>query len=283
MFGSPGVTSHESCLVAQRRLPCSSCLESEAAFISLAKATMKSPPLSPSHSQPHPTNTSASSTNIDQDGDDSFDTGIHRTPLTKPMQLEAQDELRKFFRLSYLARRPQTPKDLYSPSVCYMPSSMQLAILNHFHLIRDREALAGLLSDWEYLEQDGNKLFNNIKRLNAKFDTQHEERKKAAAKKAATTRKRKADEKAASEAAENLAGGTIDGVALSFDVLNIEGRERAPLRPRKRLRLASQAADASDSSSDENYNPCGRGEAATSQIHNARSPNRMRRSVSRRP
>ena len=215
LFGSPGSTSHEHCLTAQRRLPCSSCLDREPVYQELAKATMPQPPPA------YPANTSNVSTPSHQhdhlDEDDAppaFETGIVHTKLTKDMRARAQEAIHLFCRQQWLARQPRTARDMYLPSVSYIPSDMQSALLTHFHFLRDREALAGILFDWEYLEQDGYKLFKIIKDLNIVFDQEHETKKAETKAKAAETRRRSA---AAAKAAKAAGDGGDKQVTLRGD------------------------------------------------------------------
>ena len=43
-------------------------------------------------------------------------------------------------------------------------------LMEHFHLVRDREILAEIMEDWIHLETDGHALYELVKRINEEFD-----------------------------------------------------------------------------------------------------------------
>lgn len=71
---------------------------------------------------------------------------------------------------------------------------MRKQLLDNFHLIRDREALAGVLAEWQFIDDDLNALFEEVKSLNLRFDREHQGAQSTRNAKSAETRRRKAAE-----------------------------------------------------------------------------------------
>ncbi|KAI0054569.1 hypothetical protein BV25DRAFT_1922575 [Artomyces pyxidatus] len=78
-------------------------------------------------------------------------------------------------------------------------------LISEFHLIRDHEELARVLVDWEFLEEDGKKLYDLVKTLNIEFDEDRKAANAEKASKAKATREKNAQLKAEQEEEEALA------------------------------------------------------------------------------
>ncbi|KAI0319912.1 hypothetical protein OF83DRAFT_1169764 [Amylostereum chailletii] len=70
------------------------------------------------------------------------------------------------------------------PPLALIPAAQHERLMNNLTSIRDREALAAVLFDWEFLEDHGDELYNVVKALNREFDEMHEATKQERAGKA---------------------------------------------------------------------------------------------------
>lgn len=185
IFGDSGGLSHVTCLEAQRRLPCSSCL-AHSAYTSLRTTTTLPMPELPavflpaSSSSARPTSTTASSQLIVQDS---------HPKLTQAMRKDAESSLHRFARTHWL-RKSGEVRFQYLPYVCFIPGNILHSILSHFHNIRSLESLEQLLDNWEFKETDAMTLFELIMALNARYDAERERTKKESIVKAQETRRR---------------------------------------------------------------------------------------------
>jgi hypothetical protein len=82
------------------------------------------------------------------------------------------------------------PRFRVIPDTAFSPLHVLNGILDQFHLLRSRDNLNILLSDWEFLESDGNMLFQLLERLNKRYNAQVVKSKELKARKAAATRAR---------------------------------------------------------------------------------------------
>lgn len=187
IFGNQGPSTRLNCLLAQRRLPCSSCFSSLPAFIDLRKRLKM--PLSPTCIVKKAATTTSSRTRHNQ----SAGQKKHK-PLTKSMKDRAESHLWSFARQRWLLKNG--PKFRVLPSTALFSDGSIVTLLNEFHRIRDRRGLSEVLVDWKYLEDDGDQLFELVQELNVGFDVEQQEiLLKAAEKRKATLAKKKAAKK----------------------------------------------------------------------------------------
>src|SRR5882762_6037399 len=64
-----------------------------------------------------------------------------------------------------------SPHFSYCPYTSFIPSHLQQLILTQFERIQDFETLSELLVGWEHIEQHGQALFEEIRRLNVEFES----------------------------------------------------------------------------------------------------------------
>ena len=178
IFGNTHATAHLTCLQARRRLPCSSCLD-----------------VSP---HPHSARQSKAQTVTTQpvQDDGSLDYAEppsmpppKHSPLTKEMKSMASSRLDDFALSRWKLKDGEYFRSV--PHHCYLPSTMRRDLLENLHMIRDRETLAGILIDWDFIDSDLNPLFQEIQSLNVKFDELHRTKPPKRQKKAATNQTRK--------------------------------------------------------------------------------------------
>lgn len=183
IFGNVHGSSTHSCFEAKRPLPCSSCLTHKPFASLLTKA-----PFSMSTQQEPDTTEHIKTEEVELD----FIPLTIRLPLTKAMQTTASTSLDSFARDRWLYKHGLRFRHV--PHTAYIPSKMRQELMAQFHTIRDREALAGILADWEFLDHDLNPLYDWIKTLNNQFDNEHAEARAARNAKSRETRRRKAGE-----------------------------------------------------------------------------------------
>ena len=185
IFGEVYDGSTSPCFTAKRPLPCSSCL---VRYPELSRGSILPSGLVARTSVVSLEDSTTS--NADEESSSSLLSGNHRS-LTKAMRTAASNAIDEFS-CSRWAKK-EGLRFRHVPYTAHIPSAMRCALLDAFHLVRDREALAGILADWEFLEEDSWKLFDCIRALNEKFDKDHERTRQTRLSKAAETRRRKAD------------------------------------------------------------------------------------------
>ncbi|KAK7684312.1 hypothetical protein QCA50_012636 [Cerrena zonata] len=187
IFGDIYDGSDLSCFEAKRPLPCSSCL---VCFPQFATCSVIPSGILPRKPIP-PTMTDLMPLPDDDDDDLSLLSTSHHRILTKAMRVIASTAIDTFSRSRWILKLGLWYRHV--PYTAHIPSSMRREIFDKFHLIRDREALAGILADWEFIEEDLHPLFQCIKKLNDQFDRDHIKTRKVRTLKAAETRRRTKD------------------------------------------------------------------------------------------
>lgn len=89
-------------------------------------------------------------------------------PLTNDQKERAERLLWRFAVTRWHAK--EGPKYRILPSVAFIPYPLVTELLDNFHLIRDRAALSQYMLGWQYLNDDGDALYNFVAVSNVKFN-----------------------------------------------------------------------------------------------------------------
>lgn len=179
IFGNLGPFAQKNYLQVHCQLPCSSCLTSLPQFL-----TLQSSLHIPTRSTIKPTIESESGLEGESESEFVSQSNLkvqQHKPITKPMKGIAEKVLLEFAHEWWL-QKDGLRFHFFPPAMFYSNGSLPL-LLTQLHRIRNRETMAEVLMKWEFLESDGNTLFDVIKVLNQRFDIEHEKtRKKSNAK-----------------------------------------------------------------------------------------------------
>ena len=208
LFGSPGEDSHMTCFKAKRRLPCSSCLDSNSysqLSRELAPLALAAPAPSPSSIERLSASIAMLSTDTSQTSDtvglvqeggfiDSEAPDLHRKrlKLTPKMLVRAKMTVNEFACFQWW--KWDTLESMLLPHVLYIPFHLQDTLFRNFHTICSHADLVDILLDWEFVDSDSDVfgLFDVVHKCNEVFDKEHIARKVVRDQKAATTRQMKA-------------------------------------------------------------------------------------------
>lgn len=183
IFGNRGPLTSKNCLQARRPLPCSSCRLTLTSYQALPVTISNTQVQLTDMSQDGPVNpfvevpssSSRRGTNNPAPGRKANAKKKAHKPLTKAMKDAAEAELLKFARGRWLLKRQDGLRFRMLPSVCFFPHDSLAKLLSEFHQIRDRGVLTEVLGNWEYLEVDGDALYDFIQPLNVRFDREIQE------------------------------------------------------------------------------------------------------------
>ena len=101
------------------------------------------------------------------------------------MRQRALDEIYEFQRQHWPLCN--TAKSWYLPSVSFIPLTSLAVLMEQFHLVRDWEALAEIMVDWTYLEEDGHALYELVRWINKECDEEFVRKRKESTAKGALT------------------------------------------------------------------------------------------------
>lgn len=188
-----GSNELQDCVTAGRRLPCSSCItRSHAQLLSQLSLfdsrpsthlQMHEPDAADTHTTAHPGAQEKSTTPT------SLQDGPKRPQLTAAMRKIAETALDDL--AGDIVVRKKSARFRFLPHTSFFPPQLYVHILDVFHLIRTREQLEELLSEWDHREDVIDSLFALIKKYNQTFDKMHEEARQEKSAKAAATRMKK--------------------------------------------------------------------------------------------
>jgi hypothetical protein len=174
IYGNPGELAKANCQQAQRPLPCSSC----------------DPSWPGNHSSNLPTIMSVAPVQVEDIKTHS--PGIPTIPLPPPLTKACRDHAMQKL-LEFADERwalKEGPRFRVIPDTAFWPLHVLNRVLDQFHLLRSQDSLNALLPDWEFLQSDGNVLFQLLERLNKRYDGRVVKSKELKARKAAATRAR---------------------------------------------------------------------------------------------
>ncbi|KAI0038274.1 hypothetical protein FA95DRAFT_1613509 [Auriscalpium vulgare] len=197
LFGGPSPSSHAlaSCLTAKRPLPCSSCLQQ------LPDNHPHRPPFRLLHPPPDfyddddnvldtPPPSPPPSDREDANADDDGSLAKKRAGLTAKQKTAASNDLDAFCMRVWATYSGSKYRHL--PHTSLIPDKTFCALLDNFHLIRDREMLANICTEWPSADEHLGELFNVIKASNSIFDEERQEANAVKAQKAKATREKNA-------------------------------------------------------------------------------------------
>ncbi|KDQ50833.1 hypothetical protein JAAARDRAFT_51106 [Jaapia argillacea MUCL 33604] len=169
IFGNPGPNTTKNCHEAKRPLPCSSCLPF---WMNPAPASRPSdfmdPPPKAQKSGP------VALTNVERD--------------------HAHAKLHEFARKHWSLKTSAIAR--HTPATVLWTGSTLDTILTSFHLLRSRQSLQDMLSEWSYIDEDGDALYELIDALNQRLDIRRAQAQVKKIEKAAATRARNKEAKA---------------------------------------------------------------------------------------